>query len=62
MSFADRLYDPRWCRYCDADHPTRAHHDPADARREAERARENGDETMAGLWLRVAMKLERRSA
>jgi hypothetical protein len=54
------LHDPNWCRYCIADHPTRAHHDPRDAKRQLERARVAGDAAGKWFWGRIVASLEKR--
>lgn len=52
---------PMRCSACRTDdHPREAHHDPALARVEAERASAAGEPKLAAMWRWVAANAERR--
>jgi hypothetical protein len=52
-------HDAAWCRYCHTNHPTRAHHDPRDARAMVERMNAEGNFVGAAFWNAVVRKLTR---
>jgi hypothetical protein len=60
VKWSRHLYDPTWCRYCITDHPTRAHHDPRDARRQLARAISEGNRERMEFWRRITASLENK--